>query len=728
MFSTKPHEKAASWMSCEFDGETTLHKATIREELGTISEMRVEFEVPRPVSPRQFVGKVMRVHVELSPGVGRSFSGICVSVEARIDGKQTALEAEVRPWLWMLTRNQNSRIFQEKTVKEIIEQVFSDASFSDYEFHLNSSYDTRVYCVQYRESDFDFISRLMEQEGIYYYFESELNELDTFKMVICDDMGGHSAVPEYSTIEYCRSDSIGTSSDDQIFDWSLEQSVLTGKVTLDDFDFLNPGSDLTAASIQERGTHSYKSYEIYDTPGRQMIDGMDPTGEIDRGGNLARVRLESEVVRFETWRGRTGVRTMGVGRTFGLTNFPADPVNKEYLVTSAVHEIEADYGRHFQKLDKDRAVYACGFTAIPVTVPFRSRQRTRWPGIPGIQTAIVVGPSGEEIYTDQYGRIKVQFHWDRVGENNENSSCWVRVVTPWSGKKWGMIHIPRIGQEVVIQFEEGDPDRPLCTGMLYNQDTMPPYALPENKTQSGIRTDSSKDVSDAAHYNELMFEDKAGNELVRMQAQKDHDLLVKNKYNVTVGFGAMNYGDHADDATSMSTVVKDTVSELITDGDRFRKIEKGSETIEIKTDKTQIIEGKRTETVTGNDTTTVKSGNVSLTVNQGNVESLIKMGDLSTTLNMGNLSTLLKMGNLTTQLKLGNISTKADLGKITSEAMQSIELKVGGNSIKIDQTGVTIKGLIVKIQGQAMTEIKAPLTQVKGDALLVLKGGVTMIN
>ncbi len=700
MFNTKPHDDAVAWMTGDYSFEAILHTAIVTEHLGAISEMRMQFEVPKRIGPGDILGKTLRAHVELKEGIGRSFSGLCTAVETRIDGTTTFVDAEVRPWLWMLTRNQNTRIFQDKTVKEIIEQVFSDAGFSDHKIETTRSFDKRTYCVQYRESDFDFISRLMEQEGIYYFFPSEKNAQDAKEMIICDDASGHKPVPEYPEIEYCLSDSIGASSDDQIRDWSMVQSVVGGKVTLDDFNFLRPTSDLTAVSLQPQGDHTNNELELYDHPGKQTIDGMAAGAESSRGDHLARVRMEAEVVRYETWRGRTGVRMMGAGRKFGLKNYPVAEANTDYIVTSAYHQIEADYGRHFQKMNPDRAVYTCDFTAIAADVPYRSMPITNWPVIPGLHTAKVVGPSGEEIYTDEYGRIKVQFHWDRKGENDENSSCWVRVVTPWSGMNWGMIHIPRIGQEVVIQFEEGDPDRPICTGMLYNEDTKPPYPLPDNKTVSGIRTDSSKDASDTTHFNELKFDDLAGEELVRMQAQKHHEKLVKNKSSLTIGFDELDYGDHDGDF-SLSTVIKQNVSEKITDGDKFLKIETGSETIDIKKDKTQTIEGKRTETITGNDTTTIKQGDYSMT---------------------------LDMGNHDTQLKMGDVDLKVDLGSITHEAMQSIELKVGSNSIKIDQTGVTIKGLMIKIEGEAMAEMKSPMTTVKGDAMLVLKGGVTMIN
>ncbi|MEX0285073.1 MAG: type VI secretion system Vgr family protein [Paracoccaceae bacterium] len=709
MFNTKPLEDTPAWMSGDFSFEAILQSATVTEQLGRITEMRVHFEVEQATAPKDYVGKVMRVHVETHPGRGRSFAGICVAVETRVDKDHTSVTADVRPWLWMLTRNKNTRIFQDMTVKEIITQVFSDASFSDYKLKLNGTYDKRVYCVQYRESDFDFITRLMEQEGIYYYFPSEPDALETFDMVICDDIGGHDPVPDYSRIDFNVSDTIGDGSDDQMFDWTQEQAVVSGKVSLDDYDFHAPTSDLMAVNIQNKGSHQYNKYELYDAPGKQQIDKMAPGKETDRGNHLARVQMEAHVVRYETWFGRTGVRMMGVGRLFTLYDHPSKPANQEYLVTSAVHTIESDARKEAGDAGARNAVYACNITAIPSSVPYRSMAVAPWPEVAGFHTAVVVGPSGEEIYTDEFGRIKVQFHWDRIGKKDEKSTCWVRVVTPWSGSKWGGIQIPRIGQEVMIQFEEGDPDRPICTGMLYNKDTMPPYALPDNKTQSGIKTLSSKGGNASTTYNEIMFEDKKDAELLRMQAQKDHEFLIKDMAKITIGHDAAKVAP-SHEGFSISTVVKQNITEQITDGDKFRQIDKGSETIKIKKDKTQTVEGKHTKTITGNDTLTVKQGN------------------LSETIKMGNMSTEVSMGNKKTEVKMGNISTKASLGAITMEAMQKIELKVGPSKITIDMSGVKIEGPMITVKGTAMTTVKAPMTTVKGDGMLTLKGGVTMIN
>ena len=309
----------------------------------------------------------------------------------------------------------------------------------------------------------------------------------------------------------------------------------------------------------------------------------------------------------------------------------------------------------------------------------------------------VVGPEGEEIWTDDQGRIKVQFHWDRVGTDDENSSCWVRVVTQWSGNGWGMVALPRMGQEVVIQFEEGDPDRPICTGMLYNNDRKATYDFPDKPTQLGIRTRSSKNGKED-QYNELMFDDLSGKELMRVQAQKDHQELIKDRSVVTIGLDKHELADNDGEisseveAGSLSEVIKQNVTRFIQKGNHEFTVEKGdeklvigtgSQTLDIKKDKTQTIEGKHTKTITGNDSTTLKSGNMSVDVKSG---------------------------------------------KITMKAMQSIELKVGGSSIKLEPTKITIKSVMIDIKGQAKADLSAPMTNVKASGILVLNGSLTKIN
>ncbi|MDF1718411.1 MAG: type VI secretion system tip protein TssI/VgrG [Antarcticimicrobium sp.] len=697
MAESKPHESAVVWMSGGYSAtDILLKRAIVREGLSTLTETTIEFQSKnKSLDLKGFIGKPMRLHLIDESEQEREFQGLCISVEnlGFRDGYGQYV-AEVRPWAWLLTRTNNCRIFQEKTAVEIIEEVFGDHGFSDFQKRLSDTYQTREYCVQYRESDLDFVCRLLEEEGIYFYFDSNKAPSTSEKMVLCDGVNGHSPVPGEATLRYHARDNTDRRRSDHIAEWAEQESLTTGKVTLTDYDFLSPTADLKVTNAIKKGSHSHASYEVYDYPGHYRKD----TG---LGNKQARVRMEAEAVRHKLWRGAGSVRTLATGFTFKLKDHPDSKANKDYIIADAVHylQVATDFKegnlRHDLKPrnvdfpeEVSGDVYACVFGAIPKTEQFRAPLTTPWPGIPGMHTATVVGKSGEEIWTDEHGRIKVQFHWDRVGKKDENASCWVRVMTPWSGKGWGMVAVPRIGQEVVIQFEEGDPDRPICTGMLYNKDTMPPYTYPADQTQLGIKTNSSKG---GGGYNELMFEDKKDSELMRVQAQKDHQMLIKNKSVVTIGQDAVDAGAHDEDG-SLSQVVRNHVTQTVQEGNQYvtiekgdeeYKIETGSQLLEIKKDKTQKIEGKHTKTITGNDATTVKTGNMTVDVKSG---------------------------------------------KITMTAAIEILLKVGGSSVKIDNSGVTIKGPIIKIQGDGMIDAKSPMTTVKGDAMLVLKGGITMIN
>lgn len=700
MADSKPHTDSLIWMSGGYKAkDLLLRRAIVREGLSKVTETTVEFQSKnKAVKLDEIVGYTMHVHLMADSKKERIFTGLCISVEnlGFRDGYGQYV-AEVRPWFWLLTRTQDCRVFQEKTAVEIIKGIFSEYGFSDIQDRLSESYKTRAYCVQYRESDFDFICRLMEEEGIYYYFDNKMDQNEVEKLVLSDGVGGHSPVPEESTLTFHARDNTDRRREDHIAEWAKAEILNRGKVTLNDFDFLSPSSDLKVNNKIEKGSHKHKDYEVYDYPGHYRKD----TG---LGDSRARVRMEAEAIRHKQWRGASSVRTLGTGYTFKLKDHPEQGANIEYLVTDAVHylQVASDVADHELRHDlkpqntdypeeMEGDAYACTFGAVPKTEQYRAPLVTKWPEIAGLHTATVVGKDGEEIWTDEHGRIKIQFHWDREGKKDDKSSCWVRVVTPWSGKNWGFVAVPRMGQEVVIQFEEGDPDRPICTGMLYNKETMPPYKYPDDQTQLGIRTDSSKDVSDAESYNELMFDDKADNEMMRVQAQKDHQMLIKNKSVVTIGLDEIDAGDHDDDG-SLSQVVKQHVTETILEGDHYSTIKKGDETIkietgsqvlEIKTDKTQTIEGKHTKTITGNDATTIQTGNMTVDVSSG---------------------------------------------KITMTAAMEIKLVVGGSSIKIDNSGVTIKGPIIKIQADGMAEMKSPLTTVKGEGMLTLKGGITMIN
>ncbi|MCU9849880.1 type VI secretion system tip protein VgrG [Defluviimonas sp. WL0024] len=690
--------------------DISFRRAVVREGLSQIYEVKLEFLWAKlDVKIETFLGKLMTLHLETSQeGTERLFTGLVVSARVvTIHESELLIEAELRPKLWLLTRRRNSRIFQNMTAPAIIDSILSDHGITRTRNSTSETYGEREYCVQYRESDFDFISRLMEEEGIYYFFDHADSDGAGETLVFSDGPGAHSAIPVTPDVEFMDRDQSAARRGDHVYEFISEQRIQTGSVSLRDFDFETPSADLTVARNIAKGTHSYKTKEIYDFPGRYRRDTTLGTAR-------ARVRMEAEAVRFSTWRGAATVRAMGVGGTFAFENadqLKVKDVAGEYLITEAAHYLQttASFGADTERTDlvKDefgfpsdaKELYSCKFKAIPKTEPYRAPLTTPWPQIPGLHTAMVTGPSGEEIYTDEHARIKVQFHWDRDGQRDENTTCWVRVVTPWSGKGWGMIAVPRIGQEVVIQFEEGDPDRPICTGMLYNPETPPPYDYPANKTQSGIRTNTSKG---GGGFNELTFEDKKDEERVFFQAEKNYDQIVKNNATITVGMEKADAGD-------LTMTVKNHVTETIKEGDHTFTIETGSQIVDIKTDKTvtihkdktQTVEGKNTRTITGDDTTEIKEGDQTNTVSQGNQSNTVSVG---------------------------NIDVQASAGKITVEAAQSIELKVAGSSIKIDPSGVTIKGPMITITGDAKVDVSSPLTTVKADGILTLNGALTKIN
>jgi len=461
--------------------------------------------------------------------------------------------------------------------------------------------------------------------------------------------------------------------DDVITGLEREHAVESGKVTLRDYDPLQP-------SLRLEGTVTGKEKEeLYDYPG-------DFT-KLDQGDRYARLRLEAHEARQQIVRGAGSCRAMQSGYRFDLKEHYRREVNQAYQILEVQHHGRAG---DYRSWDTAPLEYQNEFVCIPHSVPYRPPLRTPRPRVGGHQTAVVAGKSGEEIWVDKHGRIKVQFHWDRLGKKDENSSCWVRVSTAWAGKAWGAIHIPRIGQEVLVEFLNGDPQYPIVIGSVWNGEQTPPYALPDNGTQSGIKSRSSKGGATDT-FNELRFEDKKDKEEIFLQAQKDLTVSVKNDEKRTVLHDRI-------------TEIKNDETRTVKEGDDTATIEKGKQTV------------------------TVKQGDQVIAVDKGDQSITIKMGKQTVTLDKGDQQVTLKMGNQTTKANKGNISVKAALGKVTIEAMQGIELKVGQSSIKLDQKGVTIGGMMLKLEGKVQTELKGVMTTVKGDGMLTLKGGIAMIN
>ncbi|MEH6836751.1 MULTISPECIES: type VI secretion system Vgr family protein [Falsihalocynthiibacter] len=648
----------------------------------------------------EFVGKSMDVKIFGEDEKQQYFCGICVCAEylGSSSGNGHYL-AEIRPWIWFLSRKQDNRIFQNQTTTEIVKNVLSEHGFSaNLKTSLSGAEAVREYCVQYRETDLEFITRLLEEEGIYFFFQYKDSQA---KMVLADSIAAHSNVKVDSKLPF-RDDEAELQLD-HFYRWDAAEKVVSGKVTLDDYNFERPKADLTSVASKDSGSHTYSDYEIYKYPGRYL--------ETEVGENFSKYQMDATAAAFQSWSAEGNILNLGVGDTFELIDHPRhDTGSEDFMITELKQYflLEAGSGSKIKPLLKEREAFGLSeyeHTRIQCKVvrkdaAFRMPEITPKPEIHGVQTAVVTGPSGEEIHTDKYGRIRVQFHWDREGKYDDKTTCWIRTMMPVAGKNWGTIAIPRIGHEVVIQFEEGNPDRPICTGVLYNADNMPPYELPKNATRMGMKTNSSKS---GGGFSELMFEDKKGDELVRFQSEKDYVQTIKNSAHVKVGYPYEEdcLKAEADGEKSMKVEIENNLDEIIEKGNHTFTVSAGEQTIAVKKDKTETIEGKSTQVITGNVTETVK---------QGNVKREIKSGNESTTISMGNFT----------------LDTKA--GKIDMTAMQSITLKVGPSSIKIDPSGVTIKGPMIKIEGTAMIEAKAPMTQVKGDAMLVLKGGLTTIN
>lgn len=688
----------------------TLKNATIVEGMSMMTETKIEFlSSQKDLDIENIVGTDIRLFVLQEDDSDRKFLGTCISVEYVGLFQGFALfVAEVRPWLWFLTRTRENRIFQDLTVIDVIKEILGDYGFSSHlKTKLSETYVKRTYCVQYGETDFDFISRLMAEEGIYYYFEHEgMTEV----MVIADSAGAHAAISGRANLEFYYREGEYRRDQDHIYEWNEVSRVTTGKVTLNDYDFENPRADQKKVRAIAKGKHSHKNYEHYRYPSHSVESAV-----ADR---FSRVRMEAEAVRHNLMRGRSNVRSLSVGSKFKMAQHPRKEYNSEYLLLRVVHtlNIETDYeggvgsdSLFDSRIPVDEAntdAYSCVFDVISATEQYRAPFTTPWPEIPGMQTAIVTGPSGDEIYTDKYGRIKVQFHWDRLGEEDENTTCFVRCVMPWAGKNWGMIAIPRIGQEVAIQFEEGNPDRPICTGMLYNADNMPPYALPANATQTGIVTRSSKEGS-AETFNELIFEDKKGEEFVRMQSEKDYKQTIKNNAVITVGVEKQDNGD-------LTQTIQGHKTETLNTGDHTFTVSEGNQIIDIATDHTETIGGNSAQTIAGNSEQTI-DGDSAETVGGALTQDV--GGDLTRTVG----------GNDDVTVS-GNFSVTANGGKVDITATTSITLKVGASEVKIDASGVAIKGANVKATGTAMFEAGAPVCKVQASGMLTLKGSMTMIN
>ncbi|HKQ26840.1 MAG TPA: type VI secretion system tip protein TssI/VgrG [Burkholderiales bacterium] len=580
-----------------------------REELSRLSEFELDLLSPkRDINLDEVLGKTFTVKLALPNDKSRYFNGYVTRfAQIGMQGRYHSYRATLRPWLWFLTRTADCRIFQEQTVPDIIKTVFADHSAADFKNDLTGTYRKWNYCVQYRETDFNFVSRLMEQEGIYYYFTHAEGR---HTLVLADSHGKHSPFPGYEQIHFVTSDKLKEPEQDHISEWNFSREIQPVVYAVEDYDFERPSVDLATKQKVTNRKHDHADSEVYDYPG-EYIQKAD-------GDQYAQARLDELQTQFELAHGTCNARGLCAGRLFKLVGQPRDDQNREYLVLAATHQLQFS---EYEAMEAGGASYSCSFSVLSTKQQYRPQRLTPKPVVQGPQTAVVVGPDGDEIYTDKYGRVKVQFHWDRYGKKNENSSCWVRVSHPWAGKNWGLVAIPRIGQEVIVDFLEGDPDEPIITGRVYNADQMPPYDLPANMTQTGIKSRSSKDGT-GANFNEIRFEDKKGSEQLYIHAERNMDAIVENDETRDVGHDRTTHvknDEMLNVDVNRTTHVKGNFKETV-DGTETRTVT-GSVTEKVNGGETRTINAGATETINAGETRTVNGG-LKETINGGETRTV----------------------------------------------------------------------------------------------------------
>ncbi|WP_347988908.1 type VI secretion system tip protein VgrG [Methylomonas sp. AM2-LC] len=639
-----------------------LYRITGSEQFSRLFEYELELLSENgSVDLKSMLGKSATIKLYLAEGGERDFNGIVTQVnQYGMLGNLYYYRAVVHPKLWLLTRTSNCKVQSPQivegavktfTVPDLVKNVLSAYGYTDITTQFTTTYQPREFCVQYRETDFNFISRLLEEEGIYYYFT---HTDSTHTLVLCDNMDAHQDTSGNATIKYYPMDNQQRRDEEHIYDWSLSQQIQSGKYTLNDFDFENPGSDLKGDSVTAL-TYTDNDKEVYDYPGEYKA--------VADGKSYAKIRMEEQDVGFQQVTARGNIRRLATGSKFTLTEFPREDQNSKYLVVSTHFQFQNNSYSTYGTQDSGED-YQCSYTVISASSVYRPPRISPVPVVQGVQTATVVGAKGttvvggDDITTDKYGRVKIKFHWDRLGTNDQDTYCWVRVAQIWAGKNWGGVFIPRIGQEVIVDFLEGNPDCPIITGSVYNNEQMPPYGLDANKTQSGIKTQSTPNGS-TDNYNEIRFEDKKDSEEIFIQAEKDFNCVIENNETRKVGFIKKSAGD---------------------------------QTVEIYNNRTVSLEQ-------GNDSLTVKKGDRTVDVSAGKISETAAK---SINLKVGQNTIVMDTSSIT--LTVGQSSIKMDASSVTIKSMQvsikgqvSAELKGTMTNVGDSETTTNVKGAMVMV-------------------------------
>lgn len=630
------------------------------------------------LDPDAILGKPVTVTVKSGQST-RYFHGLVT--DFALSGYNERLHeyhATVRPWFWFLTRTADCRIYQSRTVPDIFQDVCRQAGFSDFRLSLAGTYEPWEYCVQYRETDFAFLSRLLAQEGIFYFFE---HAKDKHVLVLCDDVARLTSVSGYDSVPFFPPTEGETRRErDHLSSWAFQKSYQPGMFATRDYDFKTP-TPLLAATDNISRPYDKASYEIYEYPAE-----ANTQKDAER---IAKVRIQELQIGQLVARGSGNAAGLATGALFKLTGHPRGDQNIQYLIAATSITLTNDSFHSGSAGATTEPQFKVALEGLDAREPFRPARSTPKPIIQGAQTAVVVGPKADEIHTDEFGRVKVQFHWDRYGKLDGDSSCWIRVAQPWAGKGWGAIQIPRIGQEVVVSFLEGDPDRPIVVGSVYNGANKPPYSLPDNKTQSGLKTRSSMQGT-GDNCNEIRFEDKKGAEQLFIHAEKNQDIEVENDESHSVGH------DRKKEVKNDETVAI---------GNDRKEDVKHDETIAIGNDRKKDVKHDENVTV-GNDRTESVGSNERIDIGKNQDVTV----GAKQTLNVG------KDRNI----DVGASQRVTIARNLTIDAGDWITITTGNASITMRKDGtIAIRGRNITIDGSGTVNVKATSdVVVKGSKVL----------
>jgi type VI secretion system secreted protein VgrG len=690
------------------------------------------------IEAKEVLGKKLTINLQLPDDSGfRYFNGHVTSWSYRGKRHENAIyRATIHPWVWYLNLTTDCRIFNKKSAIDIVKLIFRKYNDSLFAESLVSSYPAHEFLVQYRESDLNLVCRLLQEEGAYFFFR---HEAEGHTLVLADGISAHEASPSCVEVPYIPPTSNAHDLRSHFESWKLTQDVQLQSYRVHDYDFEKARVDLLAVRNADPKQERVSMGELFDYPARYR--------EQSRGETIATLRLDELHEASQSIKVRGNPWGLGAGHIVTVPNPPGINAPTKYLVTSAHYQLrmpeESSGGA-----GGDEPPYTATYSLLPTTEQFRPQRVNVKPAVVGPQTAVVVGenknadPEPEEIVTDPFGRIRVRFHWERIGPRHpesrgqegiedEDNTCWIRVAQLWAGARWGAIFLPRVGQEVVVEFLEGDPDRPLITGCVYNNVNMPPYKLPANKTQSGIKSRSSKGGTES-NFNEIRFEDLKGKEELHLQAEKDMSTLVKHNQSTTVNVdrSVSVGGNHTVSVTGTQTTTITKKETQTYNAEREMKVAltnldeiTGAHTGTYHAGRTETVEKGDTLTVVGSDKKTIVHGTYDITADteyklvQGTNSVDLKGNHI--TINNGKCevhlegpdATVMAKSSLTLKCGDASITLKND-GSIEVNGKQKVNLNGGGSTVGLEQAGATMKGMKVGISGDTVTEITGALIKI----------------